>query len=124
MRADGYRTAVTPCDDGGHTFCSPEKLPMPLRLVLIGAYLCLWPGFAHADGDVQAGAQVFKKCGGCHTASEPANRVGPSLMGVVGRPVAIFAGYGYSDAMRPSARTAKCGTKISLANIFSARKRW
>jgi cytochrome c len=73
---------------------------MRLRLVLMSACLCLWAGLAHADGDAEAGAQVFKKCGACHTASEPVNRVGPSLMGVVGRPVATFPGYSYSTAMK------------------------
>jgi cytochrome c len=53
-----------------------------------------------ADGDPKLGAVVFKKCGVCHTATEPANKVGPSLMGVVGRPVATMPGYSYSSAMK------------------------
>ena len=55
---------------------------------------------AVADGDAAAGAQVFKKCASCHTATEPVNKVGPSLMGVIGRPVASVASYGYSPAMK------------------------
>jgi cytochrome c len=73
---------------------------MPLRLVCASLLFCLGAGVVHAAGDVEAGAQVFKKCGACHTATEPVNRVGPSLMGVIGRPVATFAGYNYSSAMQ------------------------
>ena len=63
--------------------------------------LCLSAVSALAgEGDAKAGAVVFKKCGACHTATEAANRVGPSLMGVVGRPVATFPGFSYSTAMK------------------------
>ena len=73
---------------------------MSLRFVSLSLSLCLGAGLAHAAGDAEAGAQVFKKCGVCHTMTEPTNRVGPSLMGVIGRPVATFAGYSYSSAMK------------------------
>ena len=53
-----------------------------------------------ADGDAIAGAAVFKRCGSCHTATGPDNRVGPSLMGIVGRAVASKPDYAYSPAMR------------------------
>ena len=53
-----------------------------------------------ADGDAVAGAAVFKRCGSCHTATGPDNRVGPSLMGIVGRAVASKPDYAYSPAMR------------------------
>jgi cytochrome c len=53
-----------------------------------------------ADGDAIAGAAVFKRCGACHTATGPDNRVGPSLMGIVGRAVASKPDYAYSPAMR------------------------
>lgn len=70
--------------------------------------LCLAPAVimlaaassALADGDAAAGAIVFRKCGACHTATAPENRVGPSLMGVVGRPVASVPDYAYSPAMK------------------------
>ena len=62
--------------------------------------LCLGASAAEAGGDATAGAVVFRKCATCHTASEPVNRVGPSLMGVVGRPAASVSGYSYSEAMK------------------------
>ncbi|MFD1328944.1 c-type cytochrome [Mycoplana ramosa] len=54
---------------------------------------------AHADGDATAGKTVFKKCIACH-AIDPVNRVGPSLGGVIGRPVASVDGFKYSKAMQ------------------------
>lgn len=47
------------------------------------------------------GAAVFKKCAACHTdTKDGANKVGPALWGVVGRPKASHAGFSYSDAMK------------------------
>lgn len=59
------------------------------------------------EGDPKAGAAVFKKCAACHTATEPANRVGPSLMGVVGRPVASLPSFSYSSAMKAFSQGGK-----------------
>ncbi|MFT4181354.1 MAG: cytochrome c family protein [Rhizobium sp.] len=70
-------------------------------LCLMAAVAVLLSGSAAlADGDAVAGAAVFKKCAVCHTATQPENHVGPSLMGVVGRPVATAPGYNYSPAMK------------------------
>ncbi|MBP1853349.1 c-type cytochrome [Rhizobium halophytocola] len=72
---------------------------MKFHCLFLVAALALPAGLAHADGDPVAGAKVFKKCMACHTATEPKNKVGPTLMGVVGRPVASVDGYSYSKAM-------------------------
>ena len=56
---------------------------------------------AAASGNAQAGAAVFKKCTACHSSEHDGpNKVGPNLAGVVGRPKASHAGFGYSDAMK------------------------
>ena len=52
------------------------------------------------EGDPEAGAKVFRKCMACHTVEPGANRVGPTLHGVVGREIASAPGFGYSQAMR------------------------
>lgn len=52
-----------------------------------------------ASADVDKGAKVFKKCGACHKLEDGVNSTGPSLYGVVGRPVASAAGFGYSAAL-------------------------
>lgn len=54
-----------------------------------------------ATAKADNGAAVFKKCTSCHTADKGgANKVGPALWGVVGRPKASHEGFGYSDAMK------------------------
>lgn len=60
-----------------------------------------------ADGDVAKGENAFKKCMACHTATAKTNKVGPYLMGVVGRPIASAENYQYSDAMKEYAASAK-----------------
>ncbi|MDK4711673.1 cytochrome c family protein [Rhizobium sp. CNPSo 4039] len=73
-----------------------------------------------ADGDVVAGAVVFKKCGACHTATGPDNRVGPSLMGVVGRAVASKPDYAYSPAMRAFGADGKVWDEALLRKYLPA----
>ncbi|WFU00589.1 cytochrome c family protein [Rhizobium sp. CB3171] len=73
---------------------------MKLRCLTAVAAVLFSASAALADGDAVAGAAVFKKCAVCHTATEHENHVGPSLMGVVGRPVATIPDYNYSPAMK------------------------
>ena len=57
---------------------------------------------ALAEGDPEQGAKVFNKCKACHVADEEKNRVGPHLVGIVGRPAASVQDYKYSAAMAES----------------------
>ena len=44
---------------------------------------------------------TFKKCAGCHSSEKgAANKVGPDLWGLVGRPKASAAGFSYSEGMK------------------------
>lgn len=70
------------------------------KIVLAGLMSALMPFAAFAEGDVEAGEKVFKKCKACHMVGTKAkNRVGPTLNGVVGRASAQVEGYKYSKAM-------------------------
>lgn len=74
---------------------------MSLRIMIAALALAGSAGVALADGDATAGAAVFKKnCMVCHNATDAKAKVGPSLQGVVGRPVASVADFKYSDAMK------------------------
>jgi len=95
---------------------------MYLRAVLATLCLCVVTGPGLADGNTAAGAQVFRKCGVCHTATEAANRVGPSLMGVVGRPVAKFPGYNYSSAMASFGEDGKLWDEARLSEYLLSPK--
>lgn len=51
-------------------------------------------------GDAERGAQVFRKCSGCHQVGEGArNRAGPHLNGVFGRKAGALDDFDYSDSM-------------------------
>jgi cytochrome c len=51
-----------------------------------------------AAGDATAGERVFSKCAACHKL-DGSDGVGPHLNGVVNRPKAAIAGFGYSSAI-------------------------
>ncbi|HEY3814665.1 MAG TPA: cytochrome c family protein [Caulobacteraceae bacterium] len=58
--------------------------------------------------DVTAGEAVFAKCQSCHNDAAGAGiKIGPNLFGVVGRPIATFPGFDYSDAMKAHAAKEK-----------------
>jgi len=72
--------------------------------VLLGlAVLAVAGGPALAqDGDPAAGEKVFNKCKACHVLDEQKNRVGPYLLGIIGRPAGTAEGFNYSPAMKDS----------------------
>ena len=76
---------------------------------------------AHAEGDAVAGKAVFRKCAPCHS-TEPVNRVGPTLAGVVGRPVASVADYSYSPAMKAFSEGGKVWNEAVLAEYLQSPK--
>lgn len=52
-----------------------------------------------AAADPARGAKLFNKCKACHKLEEGVNATGPSLWGVVGRPIASMPGFKYSGAL-------------------------
>jgi len=79
------------------------------RLVMIaGTALLALTVTASAEGDVDKGEKVFKKCKACHAVGPDAkNKVGPELNGIVGRKVAAVEGFKYSPAMKDFAEGDK-----------------
>ena len=69
-----------------------------MKSIALSAFFVLAAASSGVAGDADAGKAVFRKCVACHT-TDPVNRVGPSLAGIVGRPVASFPDYSYSSAM-------------------------
>ena len=84
--------------------------------------MTLMAGTAFADGDVVKGAQVFKMCMACHTVTDKANKVGPYLVGVVGRKVAAVEGFNYSDGMKEYAATGAVWDEATLATYLENPK--
>ena len=83
-------------------------VPMALSLGLLTTT-------ALADGDAAKGEKVFKKCMACHSVADKTNKVGPHLVGVVGRAVAIIEGYIYSDSMKEYAATGAVWDEATLS---------
>jgi len=53
-----------------------------------------------ADADLAAGEKLSKKCSACHVFDAGgANKVGPALWNVIGRPMGASEGYAYSTAL-------------------------
>jgi cytochrome c len=57
--------------------------------------------------DAAAGEKVFAKCKACHIVDKDTNKIGPSLMGVIGRTAGTHEGFKYSAAMTDA---GKAGT--------------
>lgn len=84
------------------------------------AFLCL-AAPAFAEGDAVAGKAVFKKCAPCHSV-EKVNRVGPTLSGIIGRPVATIEDYSYSPAMRAFGEDGKVWSEAQIAEYLLSPK--
>jgi cytochrome c len=65
-------------------------------LVMLGSSAAL------AAGDPAKGERVFAKCKICHSVEDHQNKIGPYLLGVVGRKAGTADGYNYSEAMKNS----------------------
>jgi cytochrome c len=71
------------------------KLGILMALAVLGA-----AGAVQAQGDAAKGERAFNKCKACHNLAEEKNRIGPHLVGIIGRPSASVEDFNYSDAMR------------------------
>jgi cytochrome c len=68
-------------------------------------------GMALAQGDAEAGAQVFNQCQTCHVVQAPDGTVlagksaktGPNLYGIIGRPAASIEGFRYGPGITEAA---------------------
>ncbi|MBP1881805.1 c-type cytochrome [Sinorhizobium mexicanum] len=56
---------------------------------------------ALAEGSLEQGEKVFKRCAACHAATDQ-NKTGPGLAGIVGRTAGKAADYNYSPGLASS----------------------
>ena len=99
-----------------------------------GSIIALFASTSSADG-----AKIFKKCAACHSIAEGgANKIGPALWGVLGKPAGSVPGYKYSKAMAAHGKNWSFeemngflikpkewikGTKMSFAGLKNAKER-
>ena len=84
-------------------------------LALVAAAACAWAAVPADAGDRAAGERAYQKCYACHSLDGPdPSTQGPSLQGVVGRPVAAEAGFAYSPALRAYAQHQPAWTREAL----------
>lgn len=84
------------------------SLLVPTALIAsLGAAAALAAGPA---ADPVKGKTVFARCMVCHDLNTGANRIGPSLKGVVGRKAGTYPGYAYSPAMKAKGVTWNAST--------------
>lgn len=129
-RGAGYALAEPEGGEhGGAAAEAPVEAAVPLASLLATA--------SAADGAI-----VAKKCASCHNFDAGgANKTGPALYGVVGRPIAGHEGFAFSDALKTfatqegawtyeslnafilSPKAAAPGTKMTFAGLRSDKDR-
>ena len=77
----------------------------PVGVLLAAAALLLSSSNGLAAGDPAAGKSVFNRCSACHSTDAGANKIGPSLAGIVGRKSGSAPGFHYSPAMETAGIT-------------------
>jgi cytochrome c len=79
---------------------------------------------ARAEGDAAAGKKVFNKCMACHDAVNDKDKVGPSLVGVVGRKAGSKESFQakYSEAMKAAGAGGLVWDEANIAEYVKAPK--
>ncbi len=94
-----------------------------MRTWLSATFLVLGVSTAFADGDAANGERAFSKCSACHSIENPRTRMGPHLMGVVGRSAGSVADYKYSQAMTDAGAGGMVWTEDNLREFLSSPKK-
>jgi cytochrome c len=75
-------------------------------------------------GDAAKGEKVFKKCKACHTATEEKNKVGPHLVGILGRNAASVDGYKYGKGITAAAEKIGAWDEAKLMEYLANPKKY
>ncbi len=97
---------------------------------LITTLMLIWP-LAVQAGDAAKGETEFKKCLACHaitaadgTELRKGGKTGPSLFGVIGRPVASVPDYPYGGSILAVGATGAVWDEAALAEYVANPTLW
>ena len=83
------------------------------------------PFTARADDDAVNGAALARaRCLNCHTAEPGANKVGPSLFGIVGRAAGTVPGFGYSSSYPRAGKAGLVWTPQAIRDYLADPKEY
>ncbi|HHZ10548.1 MAG TPA: cytochrome c family protein [Rhizobiales bacterium] len=93
-------------------------------LIAVSAAVAVLAAPAFADGDAVNGKNVFKKCMACHDAVEAKDKVGPNLVGVVGRTAGTVESFAskYSQAMKDAGAAGLVWDEANIAEYLKDPK--
>ena len=74
--------------------------------------------------DAKKGERVFKRCAACHNVDTHKNKVGPHLMGIIGREAGAVDGFKYSSALMKKAEEGLEWTKENLDAYLESPKKF
>jgi len=77
---------------------------------------------AQAGGDAKLGKTVFFRCMACHEAATDRDKVGPHLLGVVGRTAGTAENFHYSQAMKDAGAAGLVWDEANLTTYLRAPK--
>ncbi|MBU2532367.1 MAG: cytochrome c family protein [Alphaproteobacteria bacterium] len=77
---------------------------------------------AFAQGDPAKGEAVFKRCAVCHEVNKTKNKVGPHLVGIVGRKAGVVEDYKYSKSLMEKAAEGLVWDKEALDKYLEKPK--
>ena len=94
------------------------------KVAYAAAVLALVASPALAEGDAKKGKKVFNKCKACHVVDKEKNRVGPHLVGIMGRTAGAVEKFKYSKAMKAAAEDGLVWIDETMAAFLKAPKKY
>lgn len=72
--------------------------------------------------DAEAGKKVFNRCKACHAIEEAKNKVGPHLVGIVGRTAGTLPDFAYSEPMKAAGAAGLVWDDAKIAEYMTNPK--